>query len=130
MWELCELVHIDNPTPLEATNSCEAMILDRPLNGWYFPDYGKATSKLVSLRYAPVLDLNNLRRYAFPKVLEKYDIKMFSFYDDLNNKIFWFVHIIDRTTGEVEFANIEGCEELKEALAQVLYQVLKESKDG
>jgi len=77
--------------------------------------------------YLPI-DLNNLDRWAVPKVLEKYDLKIFSFYDDLNDKVFWFVHAIDREkTDEVEFANIEGCEELKDALFEVLYEVIHES---
>ncbi len=66
------------------------------------------------------IDLNNLFRYAVPKAIVKYDLKMFSFYDDLNDKVFWFVHAIDRVTGEVELANIEGREELKDALFEVL----------
>ena len=71
----------------------------------------------------PDTTLNNLDRYAIPKVLEKYDIKIFSFYDDLNDKVFWFTHILDRETGEIEFANVEGQEELKDALFEALWQV-------
>jgi len=67
-WEWCGLVQINNPMPFEASNSCEAMTMDRPINGWYKPDYKKGTSELISLKDLPVLDLNNLFRYAVPKL--------------------------------------------------------------
>ena len=35
-WEGYGLVHRDNP--IEVSNSCEAMCLDRPANGWYSPE--------------------------------------------------------------------------------------------
>ena len=67
-WEWCGLVHIDNPISNEAANACEAMMIDRPVNGWYNPDYQKGTSKLISLRDAPIIDLNNLFAYALQKL--------------------------------------------------------------
>jgi len=62
-WEWCGLVHISNPIK-EVANSCEAMAMDTPLNGWYKPDYSKGSSELVSLREVPKIDLNNLFKYA------------------------------------------------------------------
>ena len=70
LGEQCGLVHINNRTHQEAANSCEAMALDRPVNGWYFPDYDKGTSKLISLKETPPIDLNNLVLYAVPKLWE------------------------------------------------------------
>ncbi len=75
----------------------------------------------------PSIDLSNLFRYAVPKLLERYDIKIFSFCDTLNNKKnFWFVHALNRESGEAEFANIVGCEKLEDALFQVCQEVLNE----
>ncbi len=66
-WEWCRLVHINNPiTEIEVANSCEAAIMDKPVNGWYLPDYDKGESKLISLKETPSIDLNNLFKYAVP----------------------------------------------------------------
>lgn len=67
-WKGCGLVHINNPISQEAANSCEAMASDRPVNGWYFPDYSGGTSKLISLRETPIPDLNNLFEY-MPEII-------------------------------------------------------------
>ncbi len=69
-WEGYGLVHIDNLVPLEVANSCEAMALDKPISGWYKPNYKKATSELVSFRVVPKIDLNNLFKYAVPKYID------------------------------------------------------------
>ena len=87
--------------------------------GWF-----KLNTGMQVMANFPELDLNNLFKYAV-KVLEKCDIKIFSFYDDLNSKVFWFVYIIDRRTGEVEFVNVEGEEELKDALFWAIWEVIK-----
>ena len=67
-WEWCGLVQVNSSASTEVSNSCEAMALDRPINGWYKPDYEKGTSKLISFRDAPIIDLNNLFKYAVPKL--------------------------------------------------------------
>ena len=68
-WELCGLVHIDNPiTEIAVANSSEAMALDKPLNGWYLPDYEKGTSELISHKETPNIDLNSFFKYAVPKL--------------------------------------------------------------
>ena len=69
-WEWCGLIHINNPIPIEAANSCEAIAIDKPLNGWYCPDYAKGTSKLISFKETPIIDLNNLFKWAVPKLEE------------------------------------------------------------
>ena len=71
LWEWCGLVKIDNPIPPEAVNSCEAMTFDRPVNGWYKPDYQNGTSELISLKDTPSIDLNNLFEYAVPVLIAK-----------------------------------------------------------
>lgn len=68
LWEWCGLVYINNPIAAGVANSCEAMIADKPLNGWYFPDYAKGTSKLVSFKETLALDLNNLFKWAVPQL--------------------------------------------------------------
>jgi hypothetical protein len=74
----------------------------------------------------PDIDLNNLFKYAVPKLLTKYDIKIFSFCDDLNeDKIFWFVQALDKKSLEVEFANIDGCEKLEDAICEVIWEVIQ-----
>ncbi len=67
-WGKCGLVCINNSINQEVSTSCEAMTLDKPVSGWYKPDYQKGTSKLISLRDTPPIDLNNLFRYAVPKI--------------------------------------------------------------
>ena len=90
---------------------------------WLYPD-GKE-----EWNFPIPFDLNNLEKYAFPKVLLKYDIEISSFCDDLNdNKIFWFVEIINKETGETDFANVEGCEKLEDALFVAIDDMRKESK--
>jgi len=112
-WEWCGLVQINNPMPFEASNSCEAMTMDRPINGWYKPDYKKGTSELISLKDLPVLDLNNLFRYAVPKLyLElcrkgQYH-KMKAIYEALEQEI------------------IKGSAEIEINPAQALYKALQE----
>lgn len=71
------------------------------------------------------IDLNNLFKYAVPKLIKKYDVKIFAFYDDLNDKVFWVVHLLDGISREVEFANVEGEEDLKDALFWVIWEVVK-----
>ena len=63
-WEWCGLTYKDYPINY-ASNSCEAMCLDPPLSGWY-----DQKEKLVSFKTVPKLDLNNLFKWAVPK-LEK-----------------------------------------------------------
>lgn len=73
LWEWCGLVHINNPKQ-EVANSCEAMGMDIPVNGWYKPDYSRGTSALISLKETPIVDLNSLFKYAVPFLLEKHTI--------------------------------------------------------
>ena len=47
-----------------------------------------------------------------------------SFTGRKRGKVCWFVRVIDRETGEVEFANMEGQEELEDALFKALEGVL------
>jgi hypothetical protein len=97
---------------------------------WLTPAGETSESAIGKKGMLPPIDLNNLFKWAVPKVLRKYDIKIFSFYDDLNDKVFWFVHILSRETGEVEFAEIEGQEELKDVLFWAIYQVIKGETDS
>lgn len=69
-WKSCGLVRVDNPISPEVSNTCEAMTFDRPINGWYEPDYQKGTSKLITMKRNPVIDLNNLFKWAVPKAIE------------------------------------------------------------
>ncbi len=71
-WEWCGLVHVDNYSESEIAivNSCEAMMLDKPFGGWYKPDYTKGTSELVSLKTVPNINLNNIFKYAVPKLMD------------------------------------------------------------
>ncbi len=69
-WKHWGLVHINNPVQ-EVTNSCEAMCLDRLVNGWYKPDYSNARSELITLKDVPIIDFNNLFKYAVPIVIER-----------------------------------------------------------
>ena len=69
-WEWCGLVHINRPQR-QVANSCEAMTLDTPVNGWYKPNFKQGTSELVTLKSTPKIDLNSLFKYAVPKLLGK-----------------------------------------------------------
>ena len=103
--------------------------------GWEFTADGQYyrvcpdASGWAPIRLLPRIDsfefLGYLFKYAVPELLIKYDLKMFSFRDDLNNnEIFWFVQALDKVTLDVEFANIEGYPELKDAIFEVCYEAL------
>ena len=73
LWEWCGLIHINNlepPDVIQVSNSCEAMILDRPVNGWYLPMGFEPDNpkRLVSVKDYPTIDLNNLFKWAVPNL--------------------------------------------------------------
>ncbi len=68
----------------------------------------------------------------FPKLFkDKMELKFFTFHDDLNDKTFWFLHIVNRCTYEVAAANVVGALTLTEAtnVAVLMYidEVTKET---
>ena len=75
------------------------------------------------------IDLNSLFRYAVPNLEDKYqNVRIVSFKDDLNNKLFWFAHIIDKGTDNIEYSSIVGCDSPGEALFWALDMARKEKK--
>ena len=97
LWEWCGLIHINNlepPDVIQVSNSCEAMILDRPVNGWYLPMGFEPDNpkRLVSVKDYPTIDLNNLFQWAVPKLGEDLEIELFI------PSVNWFCQIKKRTT--------------------------------
>lgn len=87
---------------------------------WVFP-----TGEIGAL---PELTLDNLFKYAIPKVTKEYDLRMWSYYDETNDKVFYFT-ALDKD-GETEYASIVGQEKLEDAILIVLQEVMKGEKDG
>lgn len=69
-WLKVGLIHIDRPQT-QVSNSCEAMCLDTPLNGWYLPMGFEPDNqkRLITFKAVPLLDLNNLFKCAVPKLV-------------------------------------------------------------
>ena len=105
-WEKCGLYYKDYSV-LEAANSCEAMCMDRPISGWY-----DSKGKLVSFKTVPVVDFNNLFKYAVPKLQEKFS---YTEYWELMDK--W----LDDTIEEL------GKPDYDKVCAQALFCAIKES---
>jgi len=107
VWKWCGFKFIHTPyTPIHGAE------LQYP-DGHIVPWHG----------WGELSDLNNLKEYIFPKLLEEYDIEIFSFHDDLNHKVFWFVKLVRRVSGEVEFTNM-GRERLEDAVLEICWEVI------
>ncbi len=66
-------------------------------------------------------------KVVFPKLFkDKMGLHIFTFYDDINEATFFFVHIIDRTTYAVEAANVGGTPSLVEAFGVALLMYINE----
>ena len=108
-WGLCGLTYKEYPMP-EASNSCEAMCVDGPMSGWY-----EANGRLVTYRHSgPVVDLNNLFKWAVPKVNPSPLI-----FDQRNHGRNWICSFISDTD---EYEQTDKTPEL--ALFWAIYQAL------
>lgn len=66
----------------------------------------------------------------FPKLFqEKLGLHIFTFYDDINEATFFFVHFVDRVTYAVEAANIAGSLSLADAFGVTLLMHIGEKSE-
>ena len=88
-WEKCGLYYKDYSV-LEAANSCEAMCMDRPISGWY-----DSKGKLVSFKTVPVVDFNNLFKYAEFKAVVDIGVNLKISIDKARKRLFecWLENI-------------------------------------
>lgn len=74
------------------------------------------------------LDTNFYEKHAFPKLFQdRMGLNIFTFYDDLNDRTFWFVHIVNRSTYVVEAASVVGTLTLAEAQGEALLMYIEAS---
>lgn len=96
-------------------------------DGFYNAPDGFTNEHLDNNELLPPIDLNNLFKYAVPKLDYKYQsVRIFSYYDDLNHRMFWFAHVINKDTGDVEYAIVVGCENPALALFWAIWGVIHE----